>query len=47
MYNGTTFLGICLLQDGTLTLTANEPGNPQSPAGFDAQGARKFLFNKH
>jgi len=45
-YNGTTFYGIYLLQDGKLTLTANEPGNAQVPTGFDAPGSRKFLLKK-
>lgn len=45
-YVGRTSYAICRLQDGTLTLAGNEPGNPLVPAGFDAPGARKFVFKQ-
>jgi beta-lactamase regulating signal transducer with metallopeptidase domain len=43
-YVGQTSYGIYKLEDGTLTITGNEPGNPIVPANFDAQGARKVVF---
>ncbi len=45
-YVGVTTYAIYQLVDGTLTLTGNEPGNPLSPAGFEAPGARKFSFKQ-
>jgi len=45
-YVGRTAYAIYQLQDGTLTIAGNEPGNPIVPASFDAPGARKFVF-KH
>jgi len=45
-YVGRTAFAIYQLQNGTLTIAGNEPGNPIVPASFDAAGARKFVF-KH
>lgn len=45
-YQGKTTYAIYRLENGTLTLTGNEPGNPEVPASFDAPGARKFVFQK-
>jgi hypothetical protein len=43
-YVGKTDLAIYRLENGTLTLTAREPGNPDVPAGFDAPETRRFVF---
>ncbi len=43
-YVGRTSYAIYQIQDGTLTITGNEPGNPVAPAGFDAPGSRKLAF---
>jgi uncharacterized protein (TIGR03067 family) len=43
-YIGKTDFAIYRLEDGTLTLTAREPGNPEVPAGFDAPETRRFVF---
>ncbi|HWX21184.1 MAG TPA: M56 family metallopeptidase [Candidatus Binatia bacterium] len=45
-YVGVTAYAIFQLQDGTLTITGNEPGTPVAPAGFDAPGARKLVFKQ-
>jgi uncharacterized protein (TIGR03067 family) len=45
-YVGKTANAIYLIQDGTLTITINEPGDPAVPAGFDAPGADKFVFKR-
>ena len=45
-YVGKTGYAIYQLQDGTLTITGNEPGFPSAPSGFDAAGARKLVFKK-
>lgn len=45
-YNGKTVHAIYRIAEGTLTLTGNEPGNPEAPASFDAVGARHFVFKK-
>ena len=45
-YIGKTTYAIYQVQDGSLTLTGNEPGNPSAPAGFDAPGSRKLVL-KH
>ena len=34
------------LQDGTLTIALNEPGEPGVPAGFDAPSADKFVMKR-
>ena len=43
---GKTAYAIYLLEGDTLTLTANEPGDPNVPGSFDAPGARQFVFKK-
>lgn len=43
-YVGKTANAIYKIEDGTLTIAGNEPGNPAMPAAFDAPGARKFVF---
>ena len=43
-YVGKTTHGIYKIEDGKLTFTANEPGNPSVPANFEAKGARKFVL---
>ena len=45
-YVGRTSYAIYQLQNGTLTITGNEPGNPFVPAGFDAPGSRKLVFKQ-
>jgi len=37
---------IYLIDNGTLTLTAHAPGNPDFPSGFDADDTRRFRFRK-
>lgn len=43
-YIGKTDYAIYRLENGTLTLTAREPGNPDLPSGFDATETRQFVF---
>jgi uncharacterized protein (TIGR03067 family) len=43
---GKTVHMIYKIDDGTLTLAANKPGNLEAPPGFDADGARIFVFTK-
>jgi uncharacterized protein (TIGR03067 family) len=43
-YIGKTDYAIYRLENGTLTLTAREPGNPDVPSGFDAPETRQFVF---
>jgi uncharacterized protein (TIGR03067 family) len=43
-YVGKTAHAIYKIEDGKLTLTGSEPGNPAVPASFDAQGARQIVF---
>ena len=45
-YVGKTCCIIYKIEDGTLTATGNEPGNPVFPSSFDAQGARRMVFKK-
>jgi beta-lactamase regulating signal transducer with metallopeptidase domain len=45
-YVGRTAYAIYQLENGTLTVTGNEPGNPTVPASFDASGARKLVFKQ-
>jgi uncharacterized protein (TIGR03067 family) len=45
-YVGKTENAIYQIQNGTLTLTGNEPGNPAMPMGFDAPSARKIVFKQ-
>jgi hypothetical protein len=46
-YIGKTACAIYRVEGGTLTLTGNEPGNPEMPSGFDAPGARHFVLNQN
>ncbi len=41
---GKKCLAIYKLENGTLTITGNAPGDPNFPAAFDAPGARQFVF---
>jgi uncharacterized protein (TIGR03067 family) len=43
-YVGKTCLAIYQIADGTLTMAGNEPGNPNAPAAFGAEGSRTFKF---
>lgn len=43
-YVGKTANAIYRVENGTLTITGNEPGNPAMPATFDARGARQIVF---
>lgn len=43
-YIGKTDLAIYRLENGTLSLTAYEPGNPEAPSTFDAPETRRFTF---
>jgi uncharacterized protein (TIGR03067 family) len=43
-YIGKTANAIYRIENGTLTIAANEPGNQAMPAAFDAQGTRLITF---
>ena len=43
---GKTANAIYQIQDGTLIIAVNEPGDPAVPASFDAPGADKFVFKQ-
>lgn len=43
-YVGKTANAIYRLENGTLTIAANEPGNPAVPAGFNAAGVSQMTF---
>jgi len=43
-YIGKIDYAIYRIENGTLTLTAREPGNPDIPSGFDAPETRRFVF---
>ena len=45
-YMGKTTHAIYRVEGGTLTVAANEPGNPEVPADFDARGARHFVLRR-
>jgi len=45
-YIGKTANAIYDLNHDQLTLTANEPGNPDFPASFDAPQTRKLVFQR-
>ena len=45
-YVGRSSKAIYRLEGSELTLTGNEPGNPEVPAGFEAPGSRTFLLRK-
>jgi uncharacterized protein (TIGR03067 family) len=43
-YIGKTANAIYRIENGTLTIAGNEPGNPAMPATFDAPGTRLVTF---
>lgn len=45
-YVGKTVHGIYRLEGDTLTVTGNDPGNPNVPSDFDAPGARHFVLKR-
>jgi uncharacterized protein (TIGR03067 family) len=45
-YVGKTVHGIYRIEEGTLTLSGNEPGTPVPPATFEAPGSRTFTLKK-
>jgi uncharacterized protein (TIGR03067 family) len=45
-YVGKAANAIYKIEAGTLTLTGNEPGNPEVPPSFDTPGSRKFVLKK-
>jgi uncharacterized protein (TIGR03067 family) len=45
-YNGMTTRAIYRIEDRTLTLAGNEPGDPAGPSSFDASGTRRFVLKK-
>jgi uncharacterized protein (TIGR03067 family) len=44
-YIGKTANAIYKIENGTLTIAGNEPGNPAMPAAFDAPGTRQLTFS--
>ena len=46
-YITKTSYGIYQIEDGTLTIAANEPGSPEVPPSFDAPGARRFVLKQN
>jgi uncharacterized protein (TIGR03067 family) len=44
-YVGKKAYAIYSLENGTLTIAGNEPGNSEIPKTFDASGSRGFVFN--
>jgi uncharacterized protein (TIGR03067 family) len=45
-YVGKKFYAIYRIEDGTMTISGNEPGNTDIPSTFDAPGTREIIF-KH
>jgi uncharacterized protein (TIGR03067 family) len=45
-YVGKTVHGIYRIEEGTLTLSGNEPGTPVPPDTFQAPGSRTFVLKK-
>jgi uncharacterized protein (TIGR03067 family) len=45
-YIGKKAYAIYSLENGTLTIAGNEPGNTDIPVTFDAPGARGFVFKR-
>lgn len=43
-YVGKTANAIYRIENGALTIAANEPGNPEMPKAFDAPGLRSLVF---
>jgi uncharacterized protein (TIGR03067 family) len=46
-YIGKTAHAIYRFESQNLRISGNEPGKPQVPSTFDAEGARQFLFKKN
>jgi hypothetical protein len=46
-YIGKTSCAIYRVEGDTLTITGNQPGNPEVPASFDAPGSRHFVLNRN
>jgi len=46
-YVGKTCQVIYQIADGALTMSGNEPGNPNAPAAFEAEGSRTIKFKLH
>jgi uncharacterized protein (TIGR03067 family) len=45
-YNGKTSYALYRIENGALTITANEPGSPEPPASFDAPDTRHLVLKK-
>ena len=45
-YNGKTSYGLYRIENGSLSMTANEPGSLEAPSSFDAPDTRRFVFTK-
>jgi uncharacterized protein (TIGR03067 family) len=45
-YNGKTSYALYRIENGTLTITANEPGSPVAPSSFDAPDTRRLVLKK-
>src|ERR1700677_705685 len=43
-YVGKSSHAIYRIKEGALTISGNEPGNPDPPTAFDAPQARQFVF---
>jgi uncharacterized protein (TIGR03067 family) len=43
---GKTCQAIYRIEEGKLTITGNEPGNPEVPYAFDAADSRRFVLEK-
>ena len=46
-YIGKNANAIYRVDEGVLTLTGNEPGNPEVPTDFEVPGSRTFVLRKH
>jgi uncharacterized protein (TIGR03067 family) len=46
-YVGKTSLAIYRLENGTLTITGNEPGNPAAPSAFDYPDAARIELKRN
>jgi len=45
-YVGKTSMAIYRLENGTLTITGNEPGNPSAPLAFDTPDAARIELKR-
>jgi uncharacterized protein (TIGR03067 family) len=45
-YNGQTGHALYKIENGTLTITANEPGSPVAPSSFDDPDTRRVALTK-